>query len=47
MYMQPRDVLRAYADVNDLEKTINFQPNTNIEEGLGRFVKWYKKYYNV
>ena len=34
MDMQPGDVLRTYADVSDLERDINFRPNTSIEEGL-------------
>jgi len=46
MERQPGDVLRTYADVSDLEKTINFKPSTTIEEGLGKFVDWYKEYYN-
>jgi UDP-glucuronate 4-epimerase len=46
MDMQPGDVLRTYADVSDLEKDIDFKPDTTIEEGLSRFVKWYQKYYN-
>ncbi|VDN46163.1 Protein CapI [Petrocella atlantisensis] len=46
MDMQPGDVLRTYADVSDLEKDIDFKPETTIEEGLSQFVKWYKKYYN-
>jgi len=47
MDMQPGDVLRTYADVSDLERDIGFKPCTSIEEGLGRFVDWYKEYYNV
>jgi UDP-glucuronate 4-epimerase len=43
--MQPGDVLRTYADVSDLEKDINFKPRTSIEDGLGKFVDWYKEYY--
>ena len=46
MDMQPGDVLRTYADVSDLERDIDFKPNTSIEEGLGKFVDWYKEYYN-
>lgn len=45
--MQPGDVLRTYADVSDLEKEIGFKPSTSIEEGLSKFVNWYKEYYNV
>jgi UDP-glucuronate 4-epimerase len=47
MDMQPGDVLRTYADVSDLERDIGFKPSTSIEEGLGRFVDWYKEYYNI
>jgi UDP-glucuronate 4-epimerase len=47
MDMQPGDVLRTYADVSDLEKDIDFKPSTSIEEGLGKFVEWYREYYNV
>ncbi|MFD3155955.1 NAD-dependent epimerase [Haloimpatiens sp. FM7330] len=47
MPMQPGDVLRTYADVSDLSKDIDFKPNTSIEEGLGKFVKWYKEYYQI
>jgi len=34
----------AYADVSDLAREINFRPCTNIEDGLLKFVKWYKEY---
>jgi UDP-glucuronate 4-epimerase len=47
MDMQPGDVLRTYADVSDLEKDINFKPSTSIEDGLKKFVEWYKDYYKV
>jgi len=47
MDMQPGDVHRTYADVSDLVRDIEFQPNTSIDEGLGKFVDWYKEYYNV
>jgi len=39
--------LRTYADVSDLEEAIGFKPQTSIEEGLEKFVEWYKEYYNV
>jgi UDP-glucuronate 4-epimerase len=47
MDMQPGDVLRTYADVSDLEKDIGFKPSTSIEDGLRRFVDWYKDYYRI
>lgn len=47
MKMQLGDVLRTYADVSELERDIEFKPSTSIEDGLGKFVDWYKEYYNV
>lgn len=47
MEMQPGDVLRTYADVEGLERDIGFRPSTSIEEGLGKFVDWYKNYYKI
>lgn len=47
MEMQPGDVLRTYADVSDLEKDISFKPSTSIEDGLQKFVDWYKEYYKI
>jgi UDP-glucuronate 4-epimerase len=45
--MQPGDVLATYADVDDLTRDVGFRPETPIEEGLGRFVDWYREYYRV
>lgn len=43
--MQPGDVYQTYADVSDLMRDYDFKPDTSIEEGLSRFVEWYKSYY--
>lgn len=43
--MQPGDVYQTYADVTDLMRDYDFKPETSIEEGLGKFVEWYKNYY--
>lgn len=45
--MQPGDVYQTYADVDDLVKDYGFKPDTPIEEGLGKFVEWYRTYYNI
>jgi UDP-glucuronate 4-epimerase len=45
--MQPGDVLETYADIDDLALATGFKPNTNLEDGLEKFVKWYKEYYNI
>jgi UDP-glucuronate 4-epimerase len=44
--MQPGDVTRTYADTSDLERDIGFKPHTSIQDGLGRFVTWYREYYS-
>lgn len=44
--MQPGDVYQTYADVDELVRDFNFKPSTSLEEGLTKFVKWYKEYYN-
>ena len=43
--MQPGDVRKTYADIDDLAADFDFRPVTAIEEGLARFVEWYKGYY--
>lgn len=45
--MQPGDVYQTYADVSDLMRDYDFKPDTSIEEGLSKFVEWYRKYYKV
>lgn len=45
--MQPGDVPATYADVSDLARDFGFSPRTSIQEGISRFVKWYRKYYKV
>lgn len=43
--MQPGDVYQTYADVSDLMRDYDFKPDTSIEEGLQKFVDWYREYY--
>lgn len=47
MEMQPGDVVKTYADTTDLERVINFKPETTIEVGLDKFVQWYKEFYEL
>ena len=47
MPIQPGDVPATFADVDDLIKDVGFKPETSIEEGVKRFVEWYKEYYHV
>jgi UDP-glucuronate 4-epimerase len=43
--MQPGDVPATFADVDDLKRDVGFQPATPIEDGVRRFVAWYREYY--
>ncbi len=45
--MQPGDVPATYADVDDLMRDAGFKPSVPLEEGLRKFVEWYKSYYQV
>ena len=40
--MQPGDVYRTYAVIEDLEADFDYRPATVFEEGLGKFAAWYK-----
>lgn len=43
--MQDGDVVRTYADVSALEKITGFKPATDLQDGINRFVEWYKNGY--
>lgn len=43
--LQAGDVPKTYADVDDLINDVGFKPDTSIDEGVGKFVEWYKEYY--
>lgn len=45
--MQKGDVNETFADISEIEREVSFKPSTSLGDGLGMFVKWYKKYYNV
>jgi UDP-glucuronate 4-epimerase len=45
--LQPGDVPATFADADDLARDVGFQPQTPIEEGVKRFVQWYREYYSV
>ena len=47
MPMQAGDVLETFADVEDLARDIGFRPQTRIEDGVARFVAWYREYHQV
>lgn len=45
--LQPGDVPDTYADVTDLVEELGYKPDTSVEEGIARFVDWYRSYYGV
>jgi UDP-glucuronate 4-epimerase len=47
MPMQPGDVLETSADTSALFEAIGFKPQTGVEEGVKKFVNWYRDFYSV
>ena len=43
--MQPGDVENTYADMSHLEALVGYRPRVSIEEGVQRFVDWYRPRY--
>lgn len=43
--IQPGDVERTWANVDDLIKDYDYKPNTSIASGVKQFIDWYKEYY--
>ena len=43
--MQAGDVAATSADVSALQQAVGFAPGTTVEEGVRRFVEWYRSYY--
>lgn len=45
--LQPGDVPDTFADSSALEQSVGYKPATSVEEGVQRFVKWYREFYAV
>jgi len=45
--MQPGDVRDTYADIGAIQRDLGFTPSTAIDEGIPRFVDWYRSYHGV
>ena len=45
--MQPGDVVATYADIGDATRDLGFAPATSLDEGVPRFVQWYRDYAGV
>jgi len=44
--MQAGDVKATYADTTELASWVGFKPNTNLKDGVEKFVRWYQSYYS-
>jgi UDP-glucuronate 4-epimerase len=45
--MQPGDVRDTYADISAIQRDLGFAPTTTIEQGIPRFVAWYRDYHGI
>ena len=45
--MQPGDVKDTFADISAIERDLGFRPATTIDEGMPRFVDWYREYHKL
>ena len=45
--MQPGDVRDTYADISAIQRDLGFSPTTAIDEGVPRFVAWYRDYHGL
>jgi UDP-glucuronate 4-epimerase len=45
--LQPGDVQKTWADIDDLAKDYHFAPSTSVETGIRSFIEWYSNYYRA
>ena len=45
--LQQGDVYKTHADISKLYSIIKYKPKTSISNGIDKFIKWYKEYYNL
>lgn len=45
--LQPGDVPATYANIDDLVNDFQYKTNTNIDDGINKFISWYKEYFNL
>jgi UDP-glucuronate 4-epimerase len=45
--MQPGDVKESFADIDDITRDLGFAPTTSIDEGIPKFIAWYREYNRV
>ena len=47
MDIQPGDVEKTLANIDYTKNKLNYDPKTSIQEGIPKFIKWYKSYYKL
>ncbi len=45
--IQPGDVAKTSANIDESKRELNFNPKTSINEGIPKFIEWYKRYYKI
>ena len=45
--LQPGDVPATYANIDNLVNDFQYKTNTNIDDGINKFISWYKEYFNL
>ena len=45
--MQPGDVTETFANIDHAKNKLNYNPKISIEEGIPKFICWYKSYYQL
>jgi UDP-glucuronate 4-epimerase len=45
--MQVGDVKETFADISAIQRDLGFEPSTSIDEGIPRFVAWYRDYHGL
>lgn len=45
--MQPGDVPKTWADISELQNDFGYNPKTQIETGIPKFIKWFKEFYKI
>ena len=45
--IQPGDVTKTSANIDESKRELNFNPKTSIDVGIPKFIEWYKQYYKI
>ena len=45
--MQPGDVEKTHSDTSNLQNLIGISPSTNLNNGIKKFIEWYRSYYQI